>query len=318
MLPTQVTFGGMPNSRWWAFEDGRTNFGDVKPDTTDLAKLLLIEFALVYSNDWHIIPCTVPTGAMTTVVGIAVTNVFGDRTWIESAGAGDDEDWQRWAMFLMSVKGQGHEAADLSLFVPPASAKILDGCPIEEIVLARDEMANMVWGIEQVVPLPTGESKRGREAADETRRFMEQALERRLGHPPKAPPAAGSARVRYQVMSSVPENWIPFIPVHVPGDNREIQLQRASMPRLMDGDTRPPVAVRPRTSLLRTGLDAKPAAPYFVHEEEVTRAGIRVIQRYRRTRSRDGRVWVWVAAGKQPGRGEGSSGLACDSLVDVP
>jgi len=41
MMPTQVTFNGMPNARWWAFEDGATNFGDVKPDTTDLAKLLL-------------------------------------------------------------------------------------------------------------------------------------------------------------------------------------------------------------------------------------------------------------------------------------
>src|SRR5262249_31739713 len=44
MVPTQVTFNGMPNTRWWAFEDGATNFGAVRPDTTDLAKLLLIEF----------------------------------------------------------------------------------------------------------------------------------------------------------------------------------------------------------------------------------------------------------------------------------
>ena len=34
----------------------RTNFGDVKPDTTDLAKLLLIEFGLVYANDWFLDP----------------------------------------------------------------------------------------------------------------------------------------------------------------------------------------------------------------------------------------------------------------------
>jgi len=120
-----------------------------------------------------------------------------------------------------------------------------------------------------------------------------------------------------QVMNSVPENWIPFIPVHVPGDNREIQLQRASMPRLIEGDPDPPAAVRPRSSLLRLGLDRKPRAAYFLHEEEVTRAGVRVSQRYRRTRSRDGRVWVWLAVGKQPGRGEGSIGLAFDSLVDV-
>jgi hypothetical protein len=175
----------------------------------------------------------------------------------------------------------------------------------------------MVWGIERHVPLVTGESKPGREAADEMRRFIEQMLERRLGHPPQPPPAAGEARVRYQVMTSVPENWIPFIPVHVPGDNREIQLQRASMPRVIDGDPDPPIAVRPRTSLLRPGLDRTPGSPYFVHEEEVPRAGVRVWQRYRRTRWRDGRVWVWLAVGKQTGRGEGSSGLVSDALMDL-
>ncbi len=317
MVPAPATFGGMPHSRWWTFEEGRTNFGEIRPDTTDLAKLLLIEFGLVYANDWHIVPCAVPAGTVATIRGMAVTTVFGDRIWIDHAGAGDDEQWQRWAMFLMSVEGQGHDAADLSLLTPPAAHTILDGPPIEEVVLARDEMANMVWAIEKTVPLPSGESKPGREAADETRRFFEQALERQVGHRPEPPPAASNAHVRYQVMSSVPEHWIPFIPVHVPGDNREIQLQRASMPRLIDGDPDPPVPVRPRTSLLRPGLDTTPRAAYFLHEEEVPRAGVRVWQRYRRTRSRDGRVWVWLAVGKQTGRGEGSSGLAFDRLVDV-
>lgn len=317
MIPASATFGGMPHSRWWTFEDGRTNFGEVRPDTTDLAKLLLIEFGLVYSNDWHIVPCAVPAGALATVRGLAVTNVFGERTWVEAAGAGRDDDWQRWAMFLMSVQGKGHEPADISLFIPPSAHKILDGPALEEVVLARDEVANMVWGIERLVPLATGDAKPGREAADETRRLMERALERRLGRPPAPPPGAGDARVRYQVMSSVPENWIPFIPVHVPGDNREIQLQRAAMPRLLDGDPDPPAPVRPRTSLLRHGLEARPPAPYFVHEEEVPRAGIHVVQRYRRTRWRDGRVWVWLAAAKQTGRGESSSGLAFDRLISI-
>ena len=42
------------------------------------------------------------------------------------------------------------------------------------------------------------------------------------------------AKVRYEVMNTLPENWIPFIPVHVPADNREIQLQRASLPRRIE------------------------------------------------------------------------------------
>lgn len=66
---------------------------------------------------------------------------------------------------------------------------------------------------------------------------------------------AMAAAVRYQAMNSVPENWIPFIPVHLPNNNREIQLQRAAMPRILVGDPNPAQKVQPLTSLLRQGLD---------------------------------------------------------------
>jgi hypothetical protein len=39
---------------------------------------------------------------------------------------------------------------------------------IEEVVLVRDEMANMVWGVEKVIPLPSGDPKPGAEASTET------------------------------------------------------------------------------------------------------------------------------------------------------
>jgi hypothetical protein len=42
------------------------------------------------------------------------------------------------------------------------------------------------------------------------------------------------ADVRYQVMTTVPEHWIPFVTVHVPSDIREIQLQRAALPRIVE------------------------------------------------------------------------------------
>ena len=123
-------------------------------------------------------------------------------------------------------------------------------------------------------------------------------------------------------MNSVPENWIPFIPVHIDGSNREIQLQRAAMPRFLKGDPNPPLPVRPRTALLRQGLDplptpSEPNPPrqsYFVHEEEVPRAGVVVQQTYKRTRWSGGRVFTWLGVSKHTGRGEGSSGLAFDQI----
>lgn len=317
MVPMQVTFNGMPNTRWWEFEDGATNFGDIKPDTTDLAKLLLIEFGLIYANDWFQVPFTVPAGSLAQVAGMACTNVFGERLWIDAAGAGDDDNWQRWAMFLLSIEGQGHQPADLSLLVPPAAQTVLEGPDLEQIMFVRDEMANMVWGVEKTIPMPSGEPKSGREAAYQTRKFFEQDLERRLGAPPQPPPPVPGSVVRYKVMTSVPENWIPMIPVHVPNDNRETQLQRAAMLRVIEGDPDPPKPVRPRTSLLRFGLDQAVPEAYFLHEEEVPRAGVLVTEGFQRTRWRDGRAWVWLGVRKQTGRGGSSSGLAFDQIVDV-
>ncbi len=319
LIPTQLVFDGMPNTRWWTFEEGKTNFGDIKPDTTDLAKLLLIEFGLVYANDWFLIPYTLPEGSIASIKGMAVTNVFGERTWIEAAGRGSDDAWQRWSMFTINTKGQGAsgEQADNSLLLLPSTPKVLEGRPLEEILLIRDEMANMVWGIEKTIPLPTGESRQGGEAGIETLNLYKRLLaESPAPPPPSLPLLENEAKIRYQVMNTVPENWIPFIPVHMETDIRETQLQRAAMPRILEGDTEKPARVRPRTSLLRAGLDGSPKFSYFLHEEEVPRSGVRVTQSFQRTRWHQGKVLVWLGVRKQTGRGEGSSGLAFDRILD--
>ena len=115
------------------------------------------------------------------------------------------------------------------------------------------------------------------------------------------------ADVRYEVMTSVPENWIPFVPVHVPGSNRQVQLPRSAMPRIMPGLATEPV--QPRAALLREGRDGPGGAqPYFLFEEEVGRVGTVVTQSFQRTRALGGRAVLWVGAGRTVGHGEGSSG----------
>jgi hypothetical protein len=317
MIPVPVSFAGMPNTRWWAFEDNKTNFGDIDASTTDLAKLLFLEFALVYANDWFVIPYTLPTGAIATISGFVVTNTFGDRLWITAAGSGADDAWQRWSMFTVNVVG-GAGTADTSLLLMPTVSKIQQGPLTEDILLVRDEVANMVWAIEKTVPLASGGSKPGLETARQTLAFYKAQLARSgVQPPPPPPPPAASASVRYTAMTTVPENWIPFVPVHVDDDNREIQLQRAALPRILDGDPDPPVKVQPRTMLIRQGLDEDPPQPYFVHEEEVSRAGTRVLMAYQRTRATDGQVYTWLRVRRQTGRGEGASGLAFDQITPV-
>jgi hypothetical protein len=157
--------------------------------------------------------------------------------------------------------------------------------------------------------LPTGWPRAGSEAAHELHTHLQQ-----LVGPPAGPSLPPAAPIRYQVMSSVPEEWLPFIPVHVDGSPRETQLQRAAMPRFLDGDPDEPAKIRPRTPLMSQNL---PKA-YYVYEEEVPRAGARVTQSYQRTRRPDGSVLVWYGARKGTGRGEGSSGLAFDQILDSP
>ena len=149
-VPSPVSFEGMPATRWWAFEDGRTNLGAVDAATTDIATMLFVEFALVYANDWFLTQLPMPVGSIAKVRGLAVTNVFGERFWIPPAGAGDDDTWQRWSMFSSSLVGAGE--ADTSLLVLPVAAKVQEGPPFEEVALVRDEMANMVWGLERTIP----------------------------------------------------------------------------------------------------------------------------------------------------------------------
>jgi hypothetical protein len=308
VVPGEVRFSGMPNPRWWSFEDGRTDFGAMSPDSTDLVKTLFLEFALVYSDDWFLLQCDLEEGALARVEGVMFIDVFGQRSWIEPAGTGADDDWQRWSMFNLDVSGNAPVAAQLGLFLPP-TVPAVEGPPVEDVVLVRDEAANMVWGIERTVWLATGMPMPGEEAARETLGYRERL------HPPVDSLAPISA-IAYQAMNTVPENWIPFIPVHVPGDNREIQLQRGAMPRILDDQVPRVAKVRPRTTLLRPGLDAN--QPYFVHEEEVPRVGTRLSMAFQRARWYDGRPVIWLGTRRSTGRGEASSGLDWDRIVNTP
>jgi hypothetical protein len=313
MLPTPVTFAGMPATRWWAFEDGKVNLGNVDAASTDIATLLFIEFSLIFANDWFLVPLSLPVASVAQVLGVAVTDVFGDRNWVTPAGSGPGDTWQRWSMFSTARVDAG--PADASLLVLPVIAKVQDADVHEEVMLVRDEMANMVWGVERVIPSGAGGGLPGPLSAAETRAFFTRLV---ADSPPPPVTEARVADNRYQTMGSVPENWIPFLPVHVDGDNRQIQLQRAALPRIVPKDPDPPVPVEPRTALLRVGRDLPDRVGYLVHEEEVSRAGTLLSQRFRRTRDVGGRVVTWVAVDRGPGRGGGSSGLAFDQLIPVP
>jgi hypothetical protein len=178
------------------------------------------------------------------------------------------------------------------------------GDPLEEVRFVRDEMANMVWALEQTVENGLGKPIRGHER-DQVRRNAALA--------PHVPTAPGVPPLRYLVQTDVPEHWIPFLPVQSDAARRQIALERGAMLRYFPPPT-PPAEILPVGRILQPpGL-----ATYVIREEEVPRAGTRVARFVRRARWIDGSVHLWCSRRKTTGAGEGQSGLRFDQAIVRP
>lgn len=311
-IPNPIEFGGMPNARWWEFEDHKTDFGNINPSTSDLATLMLAEFGLIFGNDWSVVPYVLEVGTLSEVRGVVITDVFGVRTLIQPAAEIGNGDRMRWGMYYLHQTDS--DRLDSRLFLPPAVGKIQESTPIERVILVRDEMANMVWGIEDMIPSLSSGGTNGYEAATNLKTFLlDQAPSVTVSQTIET-----DATIQYKLGTTVSENWIPFIPVHLPGSNQDIRLQRAAMlrPKLTpDGNEGKPV--EPRGAVLRPGLDKEPPQPYFLQEREVSRAGALVTRTYQRARWMNGKVYAWLGRRTQTGRGQASSGLTLDRIVPV-
>jgi len=314
VIPTQARFAGAPNSRWWQFENGDIDLGNINAETTDIAKLIFTEYALLYNTDWFVVPYTVPVGTLSTIKGIVVKDVFGEQSFVQSAVQGETDDWSGWGMFNLSGKrpdGVRNLPVDTRLLIPPATVKTMESEPIEEVHFVRDEISNNVWAIEAKLADGLGGSIDGYNIARSFEELLELYDDAEVNDP-----GAQEAVFKYVLSNTVPENWIPFLPVHVKNNSRAIQLQRASMPRLFKKKFSP---IRPRTQFLRQNLDASNVQikPYYINEEEVPREGIRLKSGFQRTRWYNGAVVDWYGYRKTVGRGEGSSGLAYDLVEPV-
>lgn len=313
-LPAPIEYGGMPDVRWWKFEDRKTDFGEIRASTSDLALLMLAEFALIYGNDWSLVPYDLKVGSLARVRGIVVTDVFGVRTFIRRAASRDDEWWHNWNMY--NLHDPSATGVDPHLLLAPAIGHRQEGKPIETVTLTRDEMANMVFAIEEVIPGEIGTGTSGAEAAAALDIHLRKKFEDERGAAVEETPA----RIRYVAGTTVPENWIPFLPVQISAETGQIRLQRGRMARVLPGlDSAPDPekvsdTVAPRGDILRVSPDHEPLQPYYIHEEEVPRAGTKVTRSFQRTRWYDGRVFTWLGRKKTVGRGEGESGLRFDQI----
>lgn len=351
-LPTPATYPGAPNKRLWEFEDHKVFMGNSVEQQSD-ANLVFMKFATMYSNDWMIIPLQTEIGMTISVVSIEVKDTFGDTITISGnsrAGANDTvrENQERWQMFTNSLQNaEGGRAAN-SLFFTPQLAATLEGDPIEEVQMLRDEMANMVWGVETLISDGCGTSLDGNLYATELAECVSQLYDEHRTKPApktfaflpdgemqtKTDDSRLTAAYKYLLQSTVPYNWIPFVPQHEPGSDgfftmggREIILRRGKMPcyvwdvDAMGNKQLARKGVRPLTTILRNGLkriekDNWEEKPLLINEEAVQATGMKLVKNYQRTRWLNGKTYNWLGIYNILAKTESSSGLEFDVLKE--
>jgi hypothetical protein len=293
-IPAPVSFRGMPAARFWEFEDAQVDFGAVDAGPTDLTRMLLVEFALTYGNDWFVIPIELEVGSLYRTRSLVITDTFGVRTLVKPASE-LAAPHSRWRMFQHSYqRGSGIKTPVPNLlFLPPSLIKGLESRPIEEVLFLRDEMANLAWAVERLVESP----------AEQPLNRFETYLDQKRRRGPEAPPAPETegGPLRYRLTTEVPDYWVPLMPVRT---ENGLRLRRGAVLRT-DGSRE---TVHAMGRILESGQELA------LHEEEVPREGIRVTCHYEATRWIDGSTHLWIGRRKRIGRGEGSSGLRFDTV----
>jgi hypothetical protein len=286
VLASPVRFAGQPASRFWEFEDGDVDFGDLAGGPEDLARSVIAAFAAVTGDDWLLVPVTLPVGTLARVQSVHVFDDFGGRHEIHStaendaaaAAAGTGPPSRPWRFFELhgdrSAEAADHRAP--MLFLPPVLDALETSLPVEAVEFRRDEMANLAWAIERRVESPWG-----------------RAVDRDSAIAPPSPPTPGVWD--YTLMTTVPASWVPLVPVQRTGDLwPQIALRRGQIARTRGDDAAP---TDPRSVLLHAD------EPFLLEEEEVPHGGVRVTRRYQMARDADGGVHVWVGRRKTPASG---------------
>jgi len=316
LTPARARYAGQPMRRWWEFEDGAVDFGALDVAKTDLAKLVIMEFALVFGDDWFVLPLDAAPNSLVRLRNLEVQDCFGLKFKISAGRDLSSDPLRVWQVFSLAAEQRSAVAGDF-LYVPPSAGGREESPVLEEVRFARDEGANIVFAIEHTVPNQLGEPmagfamhlerlRRRREAAGNTSTSGVTENAENAEGAPLFPPA----ELEYVLATKVPENWIPYLATDdqnvVAGlAQRSVKLRRGQM-LTVDSGAVPPERIAPQSRLLR-GLTV-------VNEEAVGRAGVRVELRRQRTRSAKGETFVWLGRKVGVGKGEARSGLRFDQM----
>jgi hypothetical protein len=287
----------MPATRYWELEDGNVNLANIQAAPQELARALFVTFALEFGNDWFSVPVEMPVGSLSLVRSLVVTNSFGERFLLQHTTTVDGSTpvWRMFGLSLATATGGKALAPRFNdaFFLPPVIGTALESSPVEEVLLLRDEMAGLGWAVERAVESPCGRRLDRHE-------LFEQLQQQSASAAPSGSQSSASAKLVYRLGTNVPDYWIPLLPELA---GQSIRLRRGAFPASQPGGVLQPL-----------GRILDPGHELVLQDEEVPREGARVTRSYNYTRWTDGSTQRWVGRRKQPGRGEGSSGLQFDII----
>jgi hypothetical protein len=281
-FPLPVTFAGMAAPRYWEFEDATVDYGSIDASPADLARLMLVEFTTVYGNDWFAIPLRLPAGALVRIDTVSVSDSFGG---VEQLGpfAATSAGWR---LFSLGAPAERPELALNYFWCAPTMTGELCSPEIERVVMRRDEDANTAWAV-----------------LDITRDDLGRSVPVRVDRP--VMPAA-TIPPQYLVQTPVADNWYPLVPQPVADHVDLIYLALGAMVRRSGGvitkDAPPGIVLAGEN--------------WWIHEEELGRAGLTMDRRVRLGRWHDGTTHRWVGRSVWPGAGSASSNLKWDYVVE--
>lgn len=319
-MPVPADFPGAPNRRLWEFEDAQVQFGhQANDDFSLLANAVVMQYVTMYGNDWMLTPIEAETGTVLNVEGIIITDTFGDKTFINRSAEKSDalsnnvSFIDRWSLFGTTLVGayeKNNFAPQGGLLFPPTVKRTEESDSIEEVQFLRDEMANMLWGVETVINDGCGGTIDGKKISDDIFAIVDEQKKDLEEHEEEYD-------YSFLLQNRVPVNWIPFIPQKIDGEIREINFRRATMPVFYNGDFQ---KVRPTTELLkikeamRNGK--KVVLPHYINEEEITGYGVKLELTAQRTRWFLGESFNWIGARKVISQYQANSGLLFDELIE--
>lgn len=292
-IPSTFNFSGKPANRWWQFEDSDVAFDGIQPNSSaDTSVLAIHQFSLLFSNDWFIIPLSVPFDSLMSIKSVIVEDHFGNRYSIrphDAESEGNTSETMPWGVFNPSTSLDDAEKLK-AMYVAGSKAFRIESEPLEEVSFLKDEVGNLYYAVETKVPDGMGGGMDGNELSLAMHDFFSTHLP---VIPPLNPTESRNPKYDFRLANPAPENWIPFV---ADNNNSMDVFRRAKFPRYIDGRYNPGTQfIRPKTSLLNTSFGLVPSQPMIVNRTRISNFGTTIGLKWNRMRWRNGKVVYWLS-----------------------